>query len=877
MKKVILNQTGEKIQEDLNFTEKLFAQYSSAYVYNKGDLVRHDERVYRCNVDNTSGDWNESKWTSVSINELLNNKVDKVSGKGLSTNDFTNEEKEKLDNLNVDAFPNYIILPQNERIHDLSTNFINSLNEGDIIKEDDSHFYKVIIKTNNLCEYALLDAYEQEHILNHLYKYKYNISEERWENIYIDDTKASNIISVEYVSMLEQDTIENLKLGDMVYEEAEDMLYTYAYSEYIDLNIDDGHSHSAEVKVLRSGNIEQLLNNGLSNVRRFIYNELTHEWESLSANYKDIYDEQVCELRYAQLKYLRDNGKLIPGNFYRITDYETTTTQEESISANHKFDIVVSALSKNQLSENASAVMHCPICKVIFANGSHIGGGVTRNCYVYEENGMYTFVDVETLLGISGIALYECIILDLEKGIIVTHNYNAQELSTPNLFYDYFAKSKLESWEIKYCLDNDTSRFLWADTTSGKGVIYYMKDEFYNECYYDFKNIKFKRYKILTCENCPSLVGRYFGIDGILTNYMTLDTTDYKYYYTFDCCGTDYSLNAIGTTLTDPEGNTFTLDQIQCTKCQLVSETNEATTLRLSNLVLILEASRDCMFKVKVGTCGASTFLGGCTNLEFTKVYNSIIGCTNSVINGYVGQNSSIFQIANSIICGNTKGISRSRIGSLDSCCMVSNNTIAIIFSDINAAHDNVLISDDSALYEAYINYMGTCDIKCTQYCICRSTIGTMISCQGNGSKYYFNNVNGTYVHTLTYVDESESHDGFVQYTNFNSMGQVVATRLHSCTINNLYYSNFKSVWGSTFPHNMYLNCAQDMSGCTFDNHCWYLNISSQDTTQTIKRTNFHNIQGEENNLKNVVIPEDYTVEHTVDIYGPGHQVIEIA
>lgn len=33
------------------------------------------------------------------IDALLNNKVDKVTGKGLSTNDFTNEYKTKLDNL----------------------------------------------------------------------------------------------------------------------------------------------------------------------------------------------------------------------------------------------------------------------------------------------------------------------------------------------------------------------------------------------------------------------------------------------------------------------------------------------------------------------------------------------------------------------------------------------------------------------------------------------------------------------------------------------------------------------------------------------------------------------------------------------------------
>ena len=57
----------------------------------------------------------------------------------------------------------------------------------------------------------------------------------------------------------------------------------------------------------------------------------------------------------------------------------------------------------------------------------------------------------------------------------------------------YFANAKLEAWEIKYCIDNDTSRFAWANTVNGKGVIYRMIDEFNNDVPYDFKNIQFKK------------------------------------------------------------------------------------------------------------------------------------------------------------------------------------------------------------------------------------------------------------------------------------------------------------------------------------------------------------------------------------------------
>lgn len=57
----------------------------------------------------------------------------------------------------------------------------------------------------------------------------------------------------------------------------------------------------------------------------------------------------------------------------------------------------------------------------------------------------------------------------------------------------YFTNNKLEAWKLKYCIDNDTNRFAWADATNGKGVIYWMRDEFGNEAPYDFKNVWFER------------------------------------------------------------------------------------------------------------------------------------------------------------------------------------------------------------------------------------------------------------------------------------------------------------------------------------------------------------------------------------------------
>ena len=64
----------------------------------------------------------------------------------------------------------------------------------------------------------------------------------------------------------------------------------------------------------------------------------------------------------------------------------------------------------------------------------------------------------------------------------------------------YFTNNNLSAWKIWYSLDNDTTRFAWADSTNGKGVIYRMIDEWNNDVPYDFKNIMFKRY-ILDANN----------------------------------------------------------------------------------------------------------------------------------------------------------------------------------------------------------------------------------------------------------------------------------------------------------------------------------------------------------------------------------------
>ena len=146
---------------------------------------------------------------------------------------------------------------------------------------------------------------------------------------------------------------------------------------------------------------------------------ITDTWiNNTNEKLENITSTTIIEITWSDLKAKRDAGELTLGQLYRITDYQCTTTQSYTKSAGHQFDIIVLALSKNTLSEQAYAALH---------------SGDT-----------------------------------------------------------YFANNNLSAWKLWYCLDNDTDRFAWADSTNGKGVIYRMIDEFNNDIPYDFKNIQFK-------------------------------------------------------------------------------------------------------------------------------------------------------------------------------------------------------------------------------------------------------------------------------------------------------------------------------------------------------------------------------------------------
>lgn len=257
---------------------------------------------------------------------------------------------------------------------------------------------------------------------------------------------------------------------------------------------------------------------------------------------------------YSELVTLRDENKLIPGSKYRITDYVTTTISENTKSANHQFDIIVTALTNNTLSENSKVCLHTgdtyfennnleaweiKYCldndKSRFGWADDSGQTVVNSSNVnisqqllngnkfinsfypayyiyidgtdeYSTKGDF-FVEFGRATSPDGLENQLCIYktneeYEEEGGDYPDKFFYCGKEEFDGVIYDKWQKSEQESWTIEEDGIHSTVYILTDQITvgdisypyikNGKGVIYYMKDEYNNECPYDFKNIMFK-------------------------------------------------------------------------------------------------------------------------------------------------------------------------------------------------------------------------------------------------------------------------------------------------------------------------------------------------------------------------------------------------
>lgn len=338
------------------------------------------------------------------------------------------------------------------------------------------------------------------------------------------------------------------------------------------VNIDNKSNITIELDT--NGNIIQYYNGDILNKQ----DKLVSGENIKTVNGKSILGEgnidlnNLIEVTYEELVELRNNGALIPGKNYRIIDYVTTTNGiEYSSSAGYKFDLILTAVNNNSLSEKAYAC-HPKIIEnnyvydvtspylgytISAANWSNVSidnipSGITDLGFAAADNDDVRQVTIQqykqnnitcsegsikviwkwqngsgskkiNILGAELIRTSDNVVVSSDFHIGSTGTYdnnNVYTLVAPESdvykfkfyidgktetvdssctiyaykVYDYFKDTDINAWQIMYTLDNDKSRFRWADPTNGKGVIYYMKDEYCNEATYDFKNIKYNGY-----------------------------------------------------------------------------------------------------------------------------------------------------------------------------------------------------------------------------------------------------------------------------------------------------------------------------------------------------------------------------------------------
>ena len=220
-----------------------------------------------------------SQTMTIASTDDLDDKVDKIDGKGLSTNDFTDEWIDKI-NL-IESSKIYIVDPEDSTEAALS-GLKSALSEDKVI------FINSV--------YGIIPAY----IING--------SPEGGDDQYV--------------------------LGGMVFVD------NNFIETRVTVNADTGSSTSSTYT------LPSLLKDGDGS--KFLSDDGTYREIEIDTT-------PMVSVSYTELKELRDNESLVPGMKYRIIDYVTSTAAENTQSAGHMFDIVVTALDESHLDEKASA------------------------------------------------------------------------------------------------------------------------------------------------------------------------------------------------------------------------------------------------------------------------------------------------------------------------------------------------------------------------------------------------------------------------------------------------------------------------------------------------------------------------------------------
>lgn len=305
------------------------------------------------------------------------------------------------------------------------------------------------------------------------------------------------------------------------------------------------------------------------------------------------------EVTYAELKTLRDNSQLTPGQQYRIIDYITTTNQENTLAAGHQFDIIVTANDNKTLNEKAKAIQHegtsyfanndlnaWQIWYCLDNDGDRFAwGGIASEKIKSISSTEQTFTFDNT---ISYILFYD-------KKFVLNIGEEVSICSGPPTYVTLLedGKSLLVRCSSESFITSSkpiTIHFSY----SGTGVIYRMIDEFGNDCPYDFKNIQFRN---------------------------PIDVEDVYYYYTFSCFNNNNSYYLDASLLISDSNTSSVLDsKPKCYNNIINSYIVDKLYKLPNNIIKCNKSSSSRSHDNRFGTNCYNNFLGvACDNNTFVS------------------------------------------------------------------------------------------------------------------------------------------------------------------------------------------------------------------------------------------------------------------
>ena len=213
---------------------------------------------------------------------------------------------------------------------------------------------------------------------------------------------------------------------------------------------------------------------------------------------------------------------------------------------------------------------------------------------------------------------FDIIVRALSENTLAEEAYVA-----PHKGDEYFVNANLNAWKVWYCLDNDVTKYTWADVTNGKGVIYRMIDEWQNDMPYDFKNVQYKRFMVSDHSNngeLATLEGRYlaWGLETDAPRDLSVDYTDFEWRYTFGVeanAEVDYSLNKQPVPYTEDMMYWKQSNKLCCAKnrcgnyCVLVCvDENFHKSFSLNDVVMMASMTEDIYGECLENTLGENNY-----------------------------------------------------------------------------------------------------------------------------------------------------------------------------------------------------------------------------------------------------------------------------